>query len=664
MGFRSGSNWHKLAGSNLFTDTDNKQTTGLLSLRSPLSLKGKQWLASLFISIVFIFAVVGDETQSPADKPKTAASTKKPAPAPMPAKETKTLWQAIPEQAPSENGSKKWQRPGSEHNDALLNQSISGEFWEDNGNAKQNAPGRNWQRPDSKRTNTLIDELANTRKRKSFWLDDTPPATETAEPSTPFDIEAPLASAEPSPKAKPWADTTPIPRRFNSQGPKNLAQALLFWGGDYYQQLTFSPSALISGFVKQTQKYYQNIRNPYVHPLAVTEAFLDIHTGPGAGYPKFYIAEHNEFIYISKYQSDWYQVELRNAAGQASVKGWMPAAIINPALAAELPEQNSLNKRSKWFVGTAGGAFAGETMIQGKLGYFFSEKIWAEFAVSEVLENLSSSRLYQINLLHQPLGQQTLSPFFGIGFGYFENTPFQTTINQQDSESAFMNVDLGIHWYLSEGFILRGDFKNYVIALSDDNFDSHQEYSAGFTVFWDSTAPRGIKLANNEFIDRDDIELGIFAGSLALEDFATAQLSGLLLNYHFNEFMFIESRYGSADIPTNAINSFFNIFDTDSKIPLNYYSLGLGLNVFTGEAVLNKKRSIRSTAYVTAAVGSTSFLERRFFTTQIGAGLMVTPVENWNIKFEIQDLIFEQDILGIEKQTNNLALQAGLSLRF
>lgn len=655
MDFRPGSNWHKLTGSNLFTDTNNKQTTGLLSspaVNLAYSAKARQWLTGLLISFVFIFALAADESQTPADKPKASASN-----------EPQTLWQNVPEPTPGKNNN-KWQRPDSRHNDALLKQSMSNEVSKDSGNEKQNAPRRNWQRPDSEHNDALIDEFANTRKRKSFWVDDAPPAVETAAPETPFDIEAPLLTAEPSAKTETWTDTTPIPRRFNQQGPKNLAQALLFWGGDYYQQLTFSPSALVSGIAGKTQNYYQNIRKPYIHPLAVTEDFLDMHSGPGAGYPKFYIAEHNELIYISKYQSDWYQVELRNSAGQATVKGWMPAAIINPALAAELPEQSGLNKRSKWFVGAAGGAFAGETMIQGRLGYFFSEKIWAEFAVSEVLESLSSSRLYQINLLHQPLGQQRLSPFFGIGFGYFENTPFQTTINQQDSTSNFMNVDLGIHWYLSEGFILRGDFKNYVLALDDDNFDSHQEFSAGFTVLWDSTAPRGIKLTNNEYIDRDDIELGIFVGSLALEDFATAQLSGLLLNYHFNEFMFIESRYGSADIPTNAINNFFSIFDKDSKIPLHYYSLGLGLNVFTGEAVLNNKSSIRSTAYLSAAAGSTSFLDRRLFTTHVGAGLMVTPVENWNIKFEIQNLIFEQDILGIEKQTNNLALQAGISLRF
>ncbi len=635
----------------MLADTDNKPTSSLTSAKS------RRWLVALLISFGLVLAVVGDETPAPADTPETAS------PEPSETETSKTLWQAVPKQNSPANKDPKWQRPDSKRNEALLKQSISGDFWQDSGNSPK-AKNSQWQRPASKHNNTLINEVTSTREGKSFWPGETPKASPAREPGTPFDIEDPLTTAE-SPLPKPeWYDTTPIPQRFKPQGPESLAQALLLWGTEYASQLVFSPRALVSAFYGNAKNYYQDFKNPYQHPLTVTEAFLDIHSGPGQGYPKFYIAEHSELVYLRKYQSDWYQVELKNAAGQTTIKGWMPDAVINAALANEFPEQNKLAEHGNWFVGTAGGTFAGETMLQAKLGYFFSDKIWAEFAVSEVLENLSNSTLQQINLLHQPLGQKTFSPFFGLGFGYFKNKPFQTTINQQDSESAFMNVNIGLHWYLSERLLLRGDFKNYVLALNDDAFDSHQEYSAGFSVFWDSTAPRGIKLGNDKYIDRDDIELGLFAGNLALEDFETAQVSGLLVNYHFSEYLFIESRYASADIPTNAINSFFNIFNPDSKLPLNYYSLGLGLNTFTGEAVLNRKRSVQSTTYVTAAVGSTEFLERRFFTIQLGAGLMLTPLESWNIKFEIQDLIFEQDIFGVAKQTHNLALQTGLSLRF
>lgn len=569
------------------------------------------------------------------------------------------LWQNVPEKTTSDN-SGKWQRPDSERNEALMKQSTSGNFWNDSDNSRKKGSIDSWQRPKSERNDSLINELSNSNQQKSLWQDVEVQPTINAD--TPFDLDPSKLKAESS---KPVKDSTllddsPIKQRFEDEGPTNLPQALTMWSADYIDLLTLNPITLLSELLSETKKYYHDFKNPYIHQLLVAQPFLDIHTGPGSMYPKFYIAENNEVVYISAYQSDWYQVELRNHTGHAKVNGWMPAAMIDPFLKSS---SSTYKDAGRWFVGTAGGVFANEAMIQGKLGYFLGEQLWVEFAISEVLEDLSSSILYQVNLLHAPLGKKTISPFFGIGMGQFENNPYQSTINQKDSSSPFMDVDLGIQWYLSDRLIFRGDIKNYVIALSDNKIDSHQEYSVGFSVLLDSTAPRGIKLDNNNYIDRDDIELGIFIGNLAMEDFLNTSVTGLLINYHFNEAMFIESRFANADISLKNNSSFLSIFEPEGEELLTYYTLGFGLNIFTGETIV-KKKSIRNTAYINTALGSTSFFDRRFFTTHIGAGLMITPTGNWNVKIEIQDLIIEQDVLGGKKTTNNLAFQTGISLRF
>jgi len=570
-------------------------------------------------------------------------------------KSKQDLWQDMPDKPSSDNNAEKWQRPNSKRNEALINQSSTGDFWLDNETKKNSTKGA-WQRPDSERNDALINELSNSNQQKTLWSDEEIEPTAIVEtPFAPDPSQSKVKSSTPS-----ILDDSPIKQHFKHEGPRDLTHALMIWSADYADQLNFNPITLVSNFFADTKKYYHEFRNPYIHQLRVEQAFLNIHTGPGSAYPNFYIAENNEIIYISGYQSDWYQVELRNYSGQAKVNGWMSAAEIDPFLKTDSSNQN---KTGHWFVGTAGGIFADEAMIQGKLGYFFGEQLWLEFAISEALEDLSNSMIYQINLLHAPLGRKTFSPFLGIGMGRLKNKPFQTTINQEDSSSSFMDVNIGIQWHFTDNILFRGDLKNYAIALSDNEIDSHQEYSIGFSVFLDGTAPRGIKLDNDKYIDRDDIELGFFLGNLALEDFDTAAIKGLLINYHFNETMFIESRFASADIPLKNNSNFLSIFQPSSKEPLSYYSLGFGFNILTGETVV-KKKSIRNTTYINTAIGSISFFDRRFFTTHIGAGLMVTPFENWNVKFEIQDLIFEQDVLGGKKTVNNFAFQTGISVRF
>jgi len=610
--------------------------------------KTRRWLAGLLVSFGYMLVVVGDEANLTNNAAEEVSQSK------TAQKSKKDLWQTIPEKSSPNNGSGKWQRPDSERNKALINQSTSEGFWKDSG-SKKNASSGVWQRPDSDRNDSLINEISNA-KQQTLWQDvESESITNTDASSDTIVSQSPKTA-----KSSSMLDDSSIKQHFEHEGPRDLTHALMMWTADYIDQPNSNPITFLSEFFTGAKKYYHDFRNPYIHQLLVEQSFLEIYTGPGSMYPNFYIAESNELVYISAYQSGWYEVELKHRNGQTKVNGWMSSAKIDPFLKTSSRNQNG---SGRWFVGTAGGVFANEAMIQGKLGYFFGEQLWLELAISEALEDLSSSMLYQVNLLHAPFGKKTISPFFGIGMGKLKNKPFQTTINQEDSSSSFLDVNLGLQWHFSDSLLFRGDVKNYAIALSDNEIDSHQEYSIGFSVLLDGTAPRGIELDNNRFIDRDDIELGIFLGNLTLEDFLSASIKGLLINYHFNELMFIESRFANADVPLKNNSSFLSIFNPDKEESLSYYSLGFGWNIFTGEAIV-KKKSIRNTIYVNTAVGSTSFLNRRLFTAHIGAGVTITPIENWNVKFEVQDLIIEQDVLGGKKTTNNFALQTGISVRF
>ena len=55
--------------------------------------------------------------------------------------------------------------------------------------------------------------------------------------------------------------------------------------------------------------------------VRVMEAFLDLRTGPGRGYPITQVAERNEWVVIELRHTDWFKV--RTARGQA---GWVSRA--------------------------------------------------------------------------------------------------------------------------------------------------------------------------------------------------------------------------------------------------------------------------------------------------------------------------------------------------
>ena len=56
--------------------------------------------------------------------------------------------------------------------------------------------------------------------------------------------------------------------------------------------------------------------------VLVADPFLEMHTGPGRGYPVFYVAGEGETIKVLKRRTDWFKVELRR--GNHRVKqGWV-----------------------------------------------------------------------------------------------------------------------------------------------------------------------------------------------------------------------------------------------------------------------------------------------------------------------------------------------------
>ena len=65
--------------------------------------------------------------------------------------------------------------------------------------------------------------------------------------------------------------------------------------------------------------------------VQVTDPFIEMHTGPGRGYPVFYVAGEGEQIKRLKRRTDWFKVELKR--GEHTIKrGWVPLAQMRATL--------------------------------------------------------------------------------------------------------------------------------------------------------------------------------------------------------------------------------------------------------------------------------------------------------------------------------------------
>ncbi|MGC4028400.1 MAG: outer membrane beta-barrel domain-containing protein [Steroidobacteraceae bacterium] len=167
-------------------------------------------------------------------------------------------------------------------------------------------------------------------------------------------------------------------------------------------------------------------------------------------------------------------------------------------------------------------------------------------------------------------------------------------------------------------------------------------------------------------IDAENVELGAYYGALSIEDFGTNPVYGVRAAYHVTEDFFLEANIGRS---TAGETSFETLGGNVQLLAGNerrftYYSLSLGYNLLPGEVYLGRNRAMNSALYLIGGIGSTRFAGDNRFTVNFGAGYRVLPTDWLAIHIDVQDHIFQSDLLGKDKLTNNIGAWLGATVFF
>jgi outer membrane beta-barrel protein len=167
-------------------------------------------------------------------------------------------------------------------------------------------------------------------------------------------------------------------------------------------------------------------------------------------------------------------------------------------------------------------------------------------------------------------------------------------------------------------------------------------------------------------IDTENFEAGLFVGTISIEDFGSSVLYGGRIAYHFTEDLFAEATIGTAEAGRTSYEDLSGSVDllTDSQRDFTYYDLALGWNALPGEVFFGGKRAMPSAIYFTLGAGSTRFADDDHFTVALGAGFRVLANDWIAVRFDVRNHMFESDLLGSNKTTQNLQASFGLTAFF
>jgi outer membrane beta-barrel protein len=167
-------------------------------------------------------------------------------------------------------------------------------------------------------------------------------------------------------------------------------------------------------------------------------------------------------------------------------------------------------------------------------------------------------------------------------------------------------------------------------------------------------------------IRSSNIELGAFYGALSIEDFGTHPEYGLTAAYHITEDFFFQGEWGRATAGRTSYEVLSGNVQllTQAERRFTYYDLSLGYNFLPGEAFIGRGIAMTSAFYLLGGIGGTDFGGDTKFTVNFGAGYRVVPKDWLAVHVTVQDHIFQSNVIGITKLTNNLEARIATTVFF
>jgi len=220
--------------------------------------------------------------------------------------------------------------------------------------------------------------------------------------------------------------------------------------------------------------------------LEVTDPYLELHTGPGIGFPIFHVVDRGERIVLRKRKTDWYYISTANGfegwASRHSLESTLTSAGVRATFRDTLLD-DYLNRHLE--IGFAIGSLdLVDPMIGVRAGYRIRENLAVELGYAQAAGNFSSSTFTHLSLVSHPFPEWRLSPFFALGVGRYRNTPKQTLIGTQESEAWLGNVAAGVNWYVTGQFVLRAEYRRHAVYQDVSRINEFNEYSLGVSLFF------------------------------------------------------------------------------------------------------------------------------------------------------------------------------------
>ena len=219
--------------------------------------------------------------------------------------------------------------------------------------------------------------------------------------------------------------------------------------------------------------------------MQIADPYIELRTGPGRGYPIFFVAPRNEWVEIELRHTDWFRIRTED-----DKVGWVSRQQLESTLTAaggtktfrDVLLDDYLTRRVQ--LGASWGHFKSEPMLKIWTNYRLSDTLSIEGTFGQVQGVFSGTNLWHLDLMIEPWSDKRLSPFFAVGLGKFKNFPNLSLIGATTTDAKLGAARIGARYFLSERFVLSADYAFYTAFLNDQRSAEYRAWTAGLSFFF------------------------------------------------------------------------------------------------------------------------------------------------------------------------------------
>ena len=219
--------------------------------------------------------------------------------------------------------------------------------------------------------------------------------------------------------------------------------------------------------------------------LFVNQPYLELHTGPGRGYPVFHVVPRDASVDVLFRRTDWFKVRTEHG-----VEGWASQQDMQKTVLADgSPFKFSLGDRAgftshRFELGMFAGQYGGATLVSGYGSLSFNSQLALEGALGQFLGKFSNGVSGDVGLTHVIAPEARWSPFLTLGLGLVHVEPKATLVQAANRTEQTAYVGGGVRYYLTRRFFVRGEYKaHYIFTKRNQNQDA-DEWKLGLAFFF------------------------------------------------------------------------------------------------------------------------------------------------------------------------------------